>query len=211
MTRLTSMPHEADRIDARPGVVDAGRQLVRRKPAEHHRMHRADPGAGQHRDRRLRHHRHVDQHAVALADPEPGEHAGDPRRPVAQLAIGEALDRAGDRAVPDQRDALAASGRDMAVERVPAGVEPRAGEPAVERRPAVVEHPVPAPLPIDRLRRLGPEFLGPLQRAAIGLGIARHRHRSLERGDLVHSISPIASRRPDKYRSRCAGSRKGSG
>ena len=160
---------------ARPRVVDAGRQLVRREPAEHDRMHRADPGAGEHRDRRLRHHRHIDQHAVAGLDPEPGQHPGDTRRPVAHLAIGEMLDRAGDRAVPDQRDPLAASRRDMAVERVPAGVEARAGKPAVKRRIAVVEHPVPAPLPIDRLGGLGPEFLGLFQRAAIGLGIARHR------------------------------------
>src|ERR1700676_1402490 len=80
-----------------------------------------------------------------------------------------------DRAVPDQRDPLAAPGRDMAVERIPAGIEPAAGKPAIERRPRVVEHPVPAPFPIDRLRRLGPERLGLGQRAAMGLRIPGHR------------------------------------
>ena len=65
--------------DLRLGVVDAGRQLVRGEPAEHDRMDRADAGAGEHRDRRLGHHRHVDQHAVALDDAEPRQHAGEPR------------------------------------------------------------------------------------------------------------------------------------
>ncbi len=158
--------------DPRPGVVDAGRQLMRGEPAEDDRMHGADAGAGQHRHRRLRRHRHVDQDAVALADAEPRQHAREPRHLVAQFAIGEALDLPRHRAVPDQRRALAAAGRDMAVERVPAGIQPCPGEPAVKRRPAVVEHPVPPPLPIDRLGGLGPEFLRPLPRPAIGLGIA---------------------------------------
>src|SRR3546814_5432547 len=37
----------------RRGVVDPGRELVRREAAEHHRMHGADPGAGEHRDGRF--------------------------------------------------------------------------------------------------------------------------------------------------------------
>jgi hypothetical protein len=37
---------------------------------------RTDAGAGEHRHRRLGHHRHVDQHAVALPDTEPGQRAG---------------------------------------------------------------------------------------------------------------------------------------
>src|SRR3546814_6137754 len=44
----------------RRGVVDPGRELVRREAAEHHRMHGADPGAGEHRDGRFGDHRHVD-------------------------------------------------------------------------------------------------------------------------------------------------------
>src|SRR6516165_12808401 len=112
-------------------------------------MDGTDAGAGEHRYRRLGNHRHVDQHAVALADAEVCENAGETRDLVTQLAIGEALHLLGDRAVPDQRDALALPCRDMTVERVPAGVELRAREPAVERGPARVEHAVPAPLPID--------------------------------------------------------------
>ena len=82
--------------DARFGVVDTGRQLVRGEPTEHHRMHRADPRAGEHCDRRLGHHRHVDQHPVALHHTEPGQRPGEARDAVAQLAIGERGDGVGD-------------------------------------------------------------------------------------------------------------------
>ena len=56
--------------DLRLAVVDAGRELLGREAAEHHRMNRADARAGEHRDHRLRHHRHVEDDAVALGDAE---------------------------------------------------------------------------------------------------------------------------------------------
>ena len=83
--RPGSMPHDAETHDLRPGVVDAARQLVRREAAEHDRVHRAEPGARQHRDHGLGHHRHVDDHAVALLDAERRESAGEARHLVAQL------------------------------------------------------------------------------------------------------------------------------
>ena len=67
MTRAPSMPHEADTTTFGSGVVDAHRQLVGREAAEHHRVDGAQAGAGEHGDDRLGHHRHVDDHAVALA------------------------------------------------------------------------------------------------------------------------------------------------
>ncbi len=60
----------------RLGVVDAGRELVGGKAAEHHRMDGADAGAGEHGDQRLGHHRHVDDDPVAL-----GRRHGGPGRP----------------------------------------------------------------------------------------------------------------------------------
>ena len=48
-------------------VRDARGQFGRREAAEHHGMDRAKPRAGEHRDRRFRHHRHVDHHAVAAS------------------------------------------------------------------------------------------------------------------------------------------------
>src|SRR5262249_18707215 len=94
---------------------------------------------------------------------------------VAQRAIGEILDAPGHRTVPDQRDALTPSRRNMTVDRVPAHIEPGAGKPSDKGRPARIENPIPALLPIDRLGSLRPEFLRPLQRAAVRLGIAGHR------------------------------------
>ena len=56
--------------DLRLRVVDPRGQLVRGEAAEDHRVDGAEPRAGQHRDDGLRHHRHVDDDPVALADPE---------------------------------------------------------------------------------------------------------------------------------------------
>ena len=79
----------------RPCVVDAGGEFWRRESAEHHRMHGAQTGAGQHRRHRLRHHRHVDQHAVALGHAEVRQAAGQTRRDVQQFAVSEAPRHAG--------------------------------------------------------------------------------------------------------------------
>ncbi len=90
-------------------------------------MDRTKAGAGQHRDRRFGHHRHIDPDPIALGDAEPSEAAGEQGYGLAQLAIGEFLDLSGDRTVPEERHALATAGRDMAVERIPASVEPAPG------------------------------------------------------------------------------------
>src|SRR6185437_3951178 len=156
-------------------IVDAGRQLRCGEASEDHRMNRSKPGTGEHRHRRFGHHRHVDQDPVALDDAESLERAGEPRHLVAQLAIAEAADLTGGGAVIDERRLVAAPALDVPVERIPAGVELAAAEPEVKRRFAVVEHLVPALLPIDRLCRLSPEALGISERAAMRLGIrARH-------------------------------------
>ena len=49
-------------------------RLAAGEAAEHHRMDRADARAGEHRERRLGDHRHVDQHPVALLDAERQQH-----------------------------------------------------------------------------------------------------------------------------------------
>ncbi len=49
----------------------------------------ADARAGEHRDQRLRHHRHIEDDAVAAHDPEIGEHAGERLHLVEELRIGE--------------------------------------------------------------------------------------------------------------------------
>ena len=153
--------------ERRPGVVDAHGELVRCEAAEHDRVDRADAGAGEHRDRRLGHHRHVDHDAVAAARAEAGEHPRRPRDLVAQLRVGEAADAGRDRAVVDQRQAVAVAGVDVAVEGVLARVQDAAGEPAVERRAATVEHLLGRAAPRDRRGGLAPEGVGVRQAACV--------------------------------------------
>jgi hypothetical protein len=96
-------------------------------------VHGAQPCAGQHRDDRLRHHRHVDHHAVTLADAEAAQHACEPGRHVKELAVGVGAFGVGDGGVVDQRGLIAASVGDVPVERVGAGVELPIGKPPIER------------------------------------------------------------------------------
>src|SRR5205823_4221821 len=81
--------------------------------------------------------------SVAFPDAQPGEGAGEAGDLIAQLAIREALDRARDRTVVDERRLVGAAVLHVPVEGVVAGVHLRAREPAVERGTRAVEHTVP--------------------------------------------------------------------
>ena len=83
-------PADAETISLRPGVVDTRGELTRREAAEHHRVNRADARAGEHRNHRFRHHRHVNNDAIALADAEVAQRRRRARHLVAQLAIAVA-------------------------------------------------------------------------------------------------------------------------
>ena len=72
-------------------VLDAVGQAVRREAAEHDGMHRAEPGAGEHRHRRLDHHRQIDRDPVAALDAEPLQRVRQPADLVVQLAVGDRL------------------------------------------------------------------------------------------------------------------------
>ena len=125
--------------DSRAGVVDACREFVCGEPAEHHRVDRAQPRARQHRDHRFGHHRHVDDDAIALADAQTPQRAGEACRLVEQFAVGVDALGPGHRGVVDQRGLLGAAALDVTVQRVGAGVQFAVGEPPVERRIGVVE------------------------------------------------------------------------
>ena len=91
---------------------------------------RADPRAGQHCNDGFRHHRHIEDDAVAFGDAEIGHDGGERLHLLQQLGIGKFRDRAGERRIVDQRHLIGAAAGDMAIERVVAGVDHGAGEPA---------------------------------------------------------------------------------
>ena len=153
------------------GVVDAGRQLPGGKAAEHHAVHRADPRAGQHRHHRFRHHRHVENDAVALCDAEILHDGGERLHFPQQFGVGEFRDRVAERGIVDQRDLVGAAAGDMAIERVVAGVDHGAREPAAVGAERGVEDLLRRLDPVDLARRLGPKALGVGKRAGVDLVI----------------------------------------
>ena len=103
-------------------VVVAVGDGFRGEAAEDDRMHRPDAGAGEHGDRRLRHHRHVDRDAVALRDAERFQGVGEPADFAVQLLVGQ---RAGVArlAFPDDRGLVLPPGGEVPVEAVVADVQ----------------------------------------------------------------------------------------
>jgi hypothetical protein len=169
--------HDAVRLDAAGagdhdlglGVVDAGRQLAGGEAAEDHGMHGADPGTSEHRHRRLRHHRHIDDDPVPLDHAEVPQRTGEAGDPLLQLRVGDVLDRPGHRAVVDDGGLFAPALGNVSVQGVVAGVEFGAGEPAIQGRVAVVQDLVPGLDPIHRGGGLRPKSLGRRHRAIVGL------------------------------------------
>ena len=143
----------------RPRIVDAGRQFLRGEAAEHHRMHGADAGRGEHGDGSFGDHRHIDDHPVALADAVVAQHGGKRHHLVAQFAIGEAPDFSEDRAVVDQGDLIGAPALDMAVEAVVGRVALGTAEPASVDALGGIEHRVPTLEPVNVFGGCRPECL----------------------------------------------------
>ena len=123
----------------RLGVLDPGRKFLRREAAEHHAVYRPDPRAGQHRDHGFRHHRHIEDDAVALGDAEILHDRGERLHLVQHLGIGEFADAARQRRIVDQRKLVGASAGDVAIERVMAGVDHGVGEPAAVETERAIE------------------------------------------------------------------------
>ncbi len=90
-------------------IDDATGQRIRREAAEHDRMHGADARAGQHRDGRLRNHRHVDRDAVALLGAQRFQRIRKPADALMQLAIGDLQVARRIVAFPDNRNIVALS------------------------------------------------------------------------------------------------------
>ncbi len=155
--RLEAAARRQDRL--RLGVVDPGGQFARGEAAEHHGMNGADARAGEHRDGRFRHHRHVEHDAVALADAEVAQHAAEHLRLGQQPMIGDGALYAGERRIVDDRGLLAAPGIDVAVDGVEAGVADAADKPAAVDAGLGIEHRFRLFEPVDVGRRLAPKAL----------------------------------------------------
>ena len=97
--------------DLRLGVVDAGGELLGGEAAEHHRVDGADARAGEHGEHRLRHHRHIDDDAVALLDAEVAQDGAEQLHLGQHAAVGEGLHRVGDGGIVDQRGLVVAAAR----------------------------------------------------------------------------------------------------
>jgi hypothetical protein len=153
-------------------VLDAGREFLRRKPAEHHRVDGADARARQHADNRLGHHRHVEDHTVACADAEILEHRRERGDLGEQLGIAEGALHPGERGVVDQRRLIAAPGRHVPVDRVMAGVAGRTHEPAAVDAGARIEHALGRLIPVDGARGLTPKAFRVALRAGVDVVVA---------------------------------------
>ena len=119
------MPHDADRISFGPRIVDARGELLGGKAAEDDGVDRADARAGEHRENRLGHGRHIDDDAVAFLDALARRAPARCATSIAQLDVGERVNGLGDRAVVDERTLLAAPAFDVPIDGVVAGVQHR--------------------------------------------------------------------------------------
>ena len=75
--------------DLAGGILDAIAQGIGTERAEHHRVDRANPGAGQHGDRQLRNHLQVHANPVAFLDAERLEDIGEFAHFTVELPVGQ--------------------------------------------------------------------------------------------------------------------------
>ncbi len=157
--------------DHRAGVAigDAAGEAFGREAAEHHRMDRADPRAGEHRRRRFGDHRHVDHHPVAALDAALLQQVGEAAGLFVQLAIGERAAVAGLVGLEDQRGAVAMLG-EVPVEAIDRQVELAVGVPA-DVEIVLVERPV-AGLRRELVPGQPPRLVEP---EAVGIGLGERR------------------------------------
>ena len=169
----------------RLGVVDPLAHGLGREAAEDHAVGRPDPGARQHRDRKLGHHRHVDRHPVALADAVTFQRGGEQADLAIEVPVGEDP-RIARLAFPDQRGLGLARPFRVPVQAVVGHVQLAADEPLGVRR-LPLERLLPGREPVQLARALLPE----LHRVPRGLGIDRLAihdgvlHERLGRGKLT--------------------------
>ena len=186
----------------RTGILDAVGEAAGGEAGEDHAVHRANPGAGEHRHGQLRHHGQIERHAVALLHTTCLEHVGEAAHAVQQLGVGD-RDRGVGRIVglPQDGGAVAVAGGHVAVEAVGGDVELGAVKPAHARR---VEFPVadgvPRGHPLVVAGDVGPKGLGVGGGIAAGPGHGLGRIQQ-ERHGL--KLTPVRRREPKSESPRC--------
>ena len=147
------------------GIGDAILDRFRAEPAEDHRVHRADPGTGEHGDGRLGNHRHINQNAVAFFNFVPLQHVGEKADFPVKLLVSERPLFAR-LPFPQDRGLVLASRAEMPVEAVFGDIQLSADEP-LRKRQLPFEHLLPLFPPEEFGGLPTPEFLGLLDRFLI--------------------------------------------
>ena len=155
------------------GVEDPVAQRIGREPAEHHRVHRPDPGAGQHRHGQLGDHRHVDRHPIASDDSQAAQDVGEPGHLDEELCVADGP-RVARLPFPVVGDLVASARGHMAVQAVVRDVERPAIEPAGERQ-VPFQYGVPGAEPVEGSGLLRPELRPEPGGFLVDAGIADHR------------------------------------
>ena len=186
-----------------PGAVDGDQRLglgelhpladrAGREAAEHHVVRRADAGARQHRHHDLGNHRQEDPDDVALLDAEVLQRVGELLHVAVQVGVGDVLLLAF-LAAPVERDAVAVSGLDVAVQAVVGGVDLAVREPLVERRVGLVDVLGGLLEPVELLRLLHPPALPVLLGLVVDRRIVEQRVLGELLGGSNFSMSSISS------------------
>ena len=137
------------------GVGDPAAAGGPAEPAEHLGVDHAEAGAGQHRDRQLRDHRHVQRDPVAgLQAAEVPQQRGQLVDLAVQLLVGDDLVASVSGSGTQIKRRLVRSCGQVPVDAVVAGVEPAADEPLPEGRVAGVQRGVPVLVPAPAGRRI---------------------------------------------------------
>ena len=169
-TRLETAARRQD--DLGLAVVNPDSEFACGEATEHDGMNGADARAGEHGDDRFRHHRHIEDDAIALADAEVAQHAAEHLRLSQQAMIGDGALYTCERRIVNDCSLLAASGIDVTIDGVKAGIAGATNEPAAINADAGVEDLFWFLKPIDIGRGLAPKSLWIALPAGIDLMIA---------------------------------------
>eukprot|EP00123_Amoebidium_parasiticum_P017394 comp23832_c0_seq1/m.41572 comp23832_c0_seq1/g.41572 ORF comp23832_c0_seq1/g.41572 comp23832_c0_seq1/m.41572 type:complete len:727 (+) comp23832_c0_seq1:370-2550(+) len=148
-------------------VLDAVCQGLGREPTEHDRVDSADAAAGQHGHGQLHDHGQIEGHTVTGLDASSKQHVCHLDHLFLQLLVRHRLGIGRLVALPEKGNAVAVAGLDVAVDSVVADIGLSACKPlhidgALGHAEVVIDHALPALLPVQLLGQRRPERRGVL-------------------------------------------------